>query len=49
MTYQLALRMLGLLAIVAACTAALVAPELFTGRANGNAPALLSVLALGYA
>ena len=49
MTYQLALRMLGLLAIVAVCTAVLVAPEPFTGRANVNAPALVSMLALGHA
>ena len=49
MTYQLGLRTLLLLAIVAASTAVLIAPELIGGRENANAPVLLSMLALGHA
>ena len=49
MTPQLGLRTLLLLALVAASTVVLVAPELFGARTNATAPALLSMLALGHA
>jgi len=49
MTYQLGVRTLGLLAVVAASTAALVVPELFGGQANATAPALRAILLLGHA
>lgn len=48
MNYRLGLRTLVLLAIVAACTAVLVAPDLLKGRAGAHAPLLLSTLALGH-
>lgn len=44
-----ALHTLALLALVAASTALLVAPELFTGRASAHRPLLLSMPALGHA
>lgn len=49
MTYQLGVRTLGLLAVVAASTAALVAPELFGGQASATGPALRAILLLGHA
>ena len=49
MTYQLGLRLLGILALVAASTAVLVAPELIGGHAGATLPALASVPALGHA
>jgi hypothetical protein len=49
MTTQLALRTLLLLALVAASTVMLVAPECFGARANATAPALLSMLPVGHA
>jgi hypothetical protein len=49
MTPQLGLRTLLLLALVAASTLMLVAPELFGAPANLTAPALLSMLHLGHA
>jgi hypothetical protein len=49
MTTQLALRTLLLLALVAASTVMLVAPEYFGARANATAPALLSMLPVGHA
>jgi hypothetical protein len=48
MTPQLGLRTLLLLALVAASTLMLVAPELFGARANLTGPALLSMLHLGH-
>lgn len=47
MTYQLGLRTLAIIAIVAASTAVLVAPELFDGPVNVHAP-LLATLSLGH-
>ena len=49
MTYQLGVRTLGLLAVVAASTAALVAPELFGAEAGVTGPALRAILLLGHA
>lgn len=49
MTPQLGLRTLLLLALVAASTLVLVAPELFGAHTNHTAPALLSMLQLGHA
>lgn len=49
MTTQLGLRTLFLLALVAASTAVLVAPELFGAPADATRPALSSMLALGHA
>ncbi|MFC5512562.1 hypothetical protein ACFPOU_15680 [Massilia jejuensis] len=49
MNTRLGLRLLLLLALVAASTVVLVAPELFGARANAAAPALVAILALGYA
>jgi hypothetical protein len=49
MTPQLGLRTLLLLALVAASTLVLVAPEFFGARTNETAPALLSMLHLGHA
>jgi hypothetical protein len=49
MTPQLGLRTLLQLALVAASTLVLVAPELFGARANVTGPALLSILHLGHA
>ena len=49
MTPRLGLHTLLLLALVAASTVVLVAPELFGARANAAAPALMSMLALGHA
>ncbi|MBD8531849.1 MULTISPECIES: hypothetical protein [unclassified Massilia] len=49
MTPQLGLRTLLLLALVAASTLVLVAPELFGARGNATRQALLSMLALGHA
>ena len=49
MTPQLGLRTLLLLALVAASTLVLVAPELFGARANAHGQALLSMLAVGHA
>ena len=49
MTPQLGLRVLLLLALVAASTVMLVAPECFGARANAAAPALLSMLPFGHA
>jgi hypothetical protein len=49
MAPQLGLRTLLLLALVAAGTLVLVAPELFGARTNPTGPALLSVLAVGHA
>ena len=49
MTPQLGLRTLLLLALVAASTLVLVAPELFGAHANATAPALLSMFAVGHA
>ena len=49
MTTQLGLRTLLLLAVVAASTVMLVAPECFGARANATAPALLAILAIGHA
>lgn len=46
---RVTLHTLALLAIVAASTAVLVAPELFTAQANAHRPLLLSMLALGHA
>ncbi len=48
MTYQLGLRLLGLLALVAASTAVLVAPELIGGHAGATLPALGSMLSVGH-
>jgi hypothetical protein len=44
-----ALHTLALPALVAASTAVLVAPELFTGQASVHRPLPLSMLALGHA
>ena len=49
MTPQLGLRTLLLLALVAACTLVLVAPELVGAPANAHGAALLSMLAVGHA
>ena len=49
MTYQLGVRTLGLLAVVAVSTAALVVPELFGGQADATGPALRAILLLGHA
>jgi len=49
MTAQLGLRTLLLLALVAASTLVLVAPELIGARANAHGQALLSMLAVGHA
>jgi hypothetical protein len=49
MTTRLGLHTLLLLALVAASTVVLVAPELFGARGNATGPALLSMLALGHA
>ena len=49
MTPQLGLRTLLLLALVAASTVVLVAPELFGAPGNASGPALLSMLAIGHA
>jgi hypothetical protein len=49
MTPRLGLRTLLLLALVAASTLVLVAPELFGARTNVAGPALLSMLHLGHA
>lgn len=49
MTYQLGVRALGLLALVAASTVALVAPECFGGQAGANGQALRAILLLGHA
>jgi hypothetical protein len=49
MNTQLGLRTLLLLAIVAASTVMLVAPECFGARTNATAPALMSMLAVGHA
>ena len=49
MNTRLGLRTLLLLALVAASTVVLVAPELFGARGNAMAPALKSMLALGHA
>ena len=49
MTAQLGLRTLLLLALVAASTLVLVAPELFGARTNATSAALLSILHLGHA
>jgi hypothetical protein len=49
MNTQLGLRTLLLLAIVAASTVMLVAPECFGAHANATAPALRSMLAVGHA
>ena len=49
MTYQLGMRTLGLLAVVAASTAALVARELFGSQADATGPALRAILLLGHA
>ena len=49
MTPRLGLRTLLLLALVAASTLVLVAPELLGARTNPTAPALLSMLHLGHA
>lgn len=48
MTYQLGLRLLGLLALVAASTAVLIAPELIGGHAGATLPALGSMLSFGH-
>ncbi len=48
MTYQLGLRLLGLLALVAASTAVLVAPELIGGQPGATVPALGSMLSFGH-
>ena len=48
MTYQLGLRLLGLLALVAASTAVLVAPELIGGHPGATVPALGSMLSFGH-
>ena len=48
MTYQLGLRTLVLLAIVAACTAVLVAPELLHEAPHADARLLLATVALGH-
>ena len=48
MTYQLGLRTLVLLAIVAACTAVLVAPELLQEAPHTDARLLLATVALGH-
>jgi len=49
MTYQLGVRTPGLLAVVAASTAALVAPKFLGGAANANGPALGAILLFGHA
>jgi len=49
MTYQLGIRALGLLTLVAASTAVLVAPELFGAEGGANCPALRAILMLGHA
>lgn len=49
MSYQLGARTLGILAVVAASTAALVAPELFGGQPGATGPALRAILLLGHA
>jgi hypothetical protein len=49
MNPRLGLRTLLLLALVAASTVMLVAPECFGARTNAAAPALLSMLAVGHA
>jgi len=49
MTTRLGLHTLLLLAIVAASTVMLVAPECFGARANAAAPALASMPAIGHA
>ena len=49
MTTRLGLRTLLLLALVAASTVVLVAPELFGARTNHAGPALRSMPALGHA
>jgi len=49
MTYQLGVRTLGLLALVAASTLALVAPECLGAQAGANGPALGAILLLGHA
>lgn len=49
MNTRLGLRTLLMLALVAASTIMLVAPECFGARANATAPALLSMFALGHA
>ena len=49
MNTHLGLRTLLLLALVAASTVMLVAPECFGARGNATAPALLSMLAVGHA
>lgn len=49
MNTRLGLRALLLLALVAASTVMLVAPELFGARGNATAPALMSMPALGHA
>ena len=48
MTYQLGLRLLGVLALVAASTAVLLAPELIGGQAGATVPALGSMLSFGH-
>lgn len=48
MTYQLGLRLLGLLALVAASTAVLIAPELIGGHPGATVPALGALPALGH-
>lgn len=49
MNTRLGLRTLLMLALVAASTVILVAPECLGARANATAPALMSMLALGHA
>ena len=49
MNTRLGLRTLLLLALVAASTVMLVAPELFGARSNAMAPALKSMPVLGHA
>ncbi|MFL6673604.1 MAG: hypothetical protein ACJ8LG_09960 [Massilia sp.] len=48
MNFDLGLRTLALLAIVAASTAVLVKPELIGGTAASTAPAIASMLIVGH-